>query len=119
MAILPDFGYAPNAIATIVGMIRATRLPQSPRTPLEQLLADADLDVLGRNDFIQRNRALRDEMAAYGSVVDDSTWYHGQIAFLSNHRYWSPSATALRNEGKQRNMELLQTLLTQHLSVQV
>jgi uncharacterized protein len=118
-AVLPEFGYPPDAIATITGMIRATRLPQSPRTPLEELLADADLDVLGRADFLQRNQALRDEMAAYGSVVNDVTWYHGQIEFLANHRYWSHSAKMLRNEGKQRNIELLHQILASHMAVRV
>src|SRR5262249_11139094 len=56
--ILPTFGYGPAQIAIIHSMIMATKLPQSPRTLLEQLLADADLDALGRTDFMSRNQAL-------------------------------------------------------------
>lgn len=42
---LPTFGYTPAQIEIVHGMIMATKLPQSPRTILEQLLADADLDA--------------------------------------------------------------------------
>src|SRR5215218_1267622 len=43
-AALPAFGYSPHQIALVERMILATHLPQSPRTLLEQLLADAELD---------------------------------------------------------------------------
>ena len=46
-AVLPGFGYAPAQIQAIVGMILATQLPQTPHTLLEQIMADADLDILG------------------------------------------------------------------------
>lgn len=49
--ILPGFGYDTGEIEKICGMIMATRLPQSPQNHLEQILADADLDDLGRDDF--------------------------------------------------------------------
>lgn len=48
---LPSFGFDAPAIAGIMEMILATRLPQSPHTFLEEILADADLDSLGWDDF--------------------------------------------------------------------
>src|ERR1700712_5187488 len=45
---LPYFGYKPGDIEKICGMIRATKIPQSPENNLEEILADADLDYLGR-----------------------------------------------------------------------
>lgn len=105
--ILPEFGYRDTQIQAISGMILATRLPQTPRSPLEQLLADADLDVLGRDDFLVRNQALRKELAAFGTTMTDAQWYEGQINFLENHRYWSASARKRRDEGKQQNIARL------------
>ena len=40
---LPAFGYTKKEIKIIVGMIRATIIPQKPKTKLECILADADL----------------------------------------------------------------------------
>jgi uncharacterized protein len=112
-AALPAFGYTPSQIALVEGMILATRLPQSPLTPLEQLLADADLDVLGRTDFLDRNRDLRAELAVCGVLFSDIAWYTGQISFLQTHHYWTTTMRQLRDQQKQRNIAALQTLLAE------
>lgn len=112
---LPHFGYSPAQVACVVGMIRATKLPQSPKTPLEQVLADADLDSLGRADFFSRNQALRDELAAFDQVMSDALWYRNQLAFLQSHHYWTPAAAALRGPHKQQHIaELIERLALAH-----
>jgi uncharacterized protein len=103
---LPPYGFAAESIERIVGMIMATRLPQSPRNLLEEILADADLDMLGREDFLARNRALRQELAALGQVLTDHEWLVGQTKFLQQHVYFTPAARALRSVGQQANMAL-------------
>lgn len=105
--VLPGFGYQPDHVAVIQGMIMATRLPQSPGNLLEQIIADADLDLLGCEEFVERNHDLRAEMAAYGQAMSDEAWYTSQIDFLQAHRYFTPSAHALRAEGKARNVRWL------------
>jgi uncharacterized protein len=104
---LPDFAFSSEQIDVICGIIMATKLPQSPRTRLEQIIADADLDVLGRADYFVWNRALRDELAVYGSVVPDVDWYPQQLQFIQAHRYFTASAHQLRDPQKQRNLEIL------------
>jgi uncharacterized protein len=108
---LPSFGYTPAQIEVIRGMIMATKLPQSPRTLLEQLLADADLDALGRKDFFARNQALRDELAAYGAHFCNLEWYREQIAFLSAHHYWTDAARLVRGAQKQRNLAMVERMV--------
>lgn len=110
-AALPEFGYHPRQISRISGMIMATKLPQSPHTPLERLLADADLDVLGHPNFLARNQALRAELASYGGAMTDEGWYSNQIKFIANHRYWTPEAAGERDAGKLRSIALLRELL--------
>jgi uncharacterized protein len=110
-AALPAFGYSPSQIALIEGMILATQLPQSPRTPLEQLLADADLDVLGRSDFLALNQNLRTELASCGMQFSDVAWYTGQISFLQSHHYWTATMRRLRDRQKRQNIITLQALL--------
>lgn len=108
---LPHYGYSPAQIRAIEGLIMATRIPQSPHTELEELLDDADLDLLGRDDFWSLNRALRAERAEVGLPVTDREWYSGQLAFMQSHRYFTASARALRGAGKKRNMETMAALL--------
>jgi uncharacterized protein len=104
---LPSFGYSLEHIQVIHGIIMATKLPQSPQTLLERVMADADLDLLGRDDYMALNQALRDEMAALGTPSSDEQWYRSQLRFLQSHRYFTASARALRDAGKQRNIEAL------------
>jgi uncharacterized protein len=112
--ILPSFGYSPAQIEMIHGMIMATKLPQSPRTVLEQLMADADLDALGRTDFITRNQALRDELAAYGAHWDDLAWAQEQLCFIGSHQYWTDAARQVRGQQQQRNIELIINMIERY-----
>lgn len=108
---LPAWGYAPEQIQAIADMIMATRMPQNPRTELEQLLCDADLDGLGREDFFVRSHHLRLELMTFGLKTSVREWYERQLTFLENHTYLSATARALRDEGKQANLRELRDLL--------
>lgn len=111
--VLPGFGYTAAQVRIIADMILATRLPQSPRNLPEQLLADADLDVLGREDFWEWNHKLRAEMAVFGHAISDEAWYVEQRSFLQAHHYWTPAARQLRDPGKQKHLETIASLLAQ------
>ncbi len=102
--VLPGFGYTATEIEEVRRAIMATALPQSPTTLLEQILADADLDVLGREDFLVRNNDLRQELALLGKVFTDEQWYSGQIEFMEKHQYFTASARLLREAGKAENI---------------
>lgn len=104
-AVLPKFGFSTQQIEQVVGMIMATRLPQSPRNLLEAIIADADLALLGRPDFLTHNSCLRQEHANYGRPTDSKLWYTSQLAFLQNHTYFTAVAQSLYNEQKQRNID--------------
>jgi uncharacterized protein len=103
--VLPRFGYQPAHVEVVSDIIMATRLPQTPHTLLEEIMADADLDVLGRDDFWIKNVALRAELAAFGRQTSDEEWYRRQLEMLRTHRYFTASARRLRDSGKQKHLE--------------
>lgn len=105
--LLPGFGFTDWQIERVCGMIMATRLPQTPHNLCEELLADADLDVLGREDFLARNSLLREEIALQGKTFTDYQWFSTQLKFLESHSYFSEAARNIRGEGKLRNIEHL------------
>lgn len=109
--VLPRFGYSPPQIEAIRGMILSTELGHAPTTHLEQILADADLDVLGGQEYTRRSQDLRDELAALGQSFSDLEWYEGQLALLETHQYFTSSARQSRDAGKRRNLELVRALL--------
>jgi len=108
---LPGFGYDQIHVASVQAMIMATRLPQTPHGLLQEILADADLDVLGSTVFFERNVDLRQEFDFIQQPVNDVVWYTNQIKFLREHRYFTRSTRELRNPGKQKNLQELIRLL--------
>jgi len=110
--ILPRFDFTPAQIQQIVGIIMATRVPQSPHNLLQKIMADADLDILGREgDFWSRNQDLRSELAAYGELLTDTEWYARQLHFLQSHHYFTTAAQAWRHAGKEKHIAQLKQRL--------
>ena len=112
-ALLPQFGFGREAIACIGGLILATRLPSQPENLLQAVLADADLDVLGRDDFLARSQALWQEVSTNLACSTRPIWLQEQVAFLQAHRYFTAAAHTLRDAGKQRNVQLLEAMIRQ------
>jgi uncharacterized protein len=109
---LPLFGYTTTEIEAICGMIMATRLPQLPLTSLEKILADADLDYLGRDDFFKVGHRLFSEMELAGALEDEVEWNKLQVEFMEKHSYFTQSAINLRQAKKEANIEQIKKLLT-------
>jgi uncharacterized protein len=109
--VLPSFGYTEDQFEIVRWAILATALPQAPTSLLEEIMTDADLDVLGRRDFMQRNGDLRRELAYLGKEFTDEQWYSGQLKFLEEHKYFTASARSLRDTQKLRNIEELRNRL--------
>lgn len=108
---LPHFGFVPVQISHIQQTIMATKLPQSPQDLAGQLLADADLDLLGREDFWSLSDLLQDETSRLGSPTTSREWHEKQLAFLTEHRYFTAAAARLRNKQKAKNVEKLRQLV--------
>ena len=91
----------------IQSLIMATKLPQSPKNHLEQIICDADLDYLGRDDFFTIGDNLRKEFLHYNIVADNEAWEKLQLNFLKNHQYFTESSRFLREPVKQMNFSKL------------
>ena len=105
--VLPDFGYNPDDVEKICRIIIATKLPQNPHSKLEEIICDADLDYLGRDDFFDTGHGLYLEMLAAGKVADEKEWNLLQIDFLEQHHYFTTTAKLLRDKKKQENLTIL------------
>ncbi|WP_439558576.1 HD domain-containing protein [Dyadobacter sp.] len=105
--ILPGYQYSDEQIEAICGMIMATKIPQMPQNKLQMILADADLDYLGRDDFETISATLFEELKARELVSDPEQWNATQVAFLENHFYWIKSQQERRNAIKTLHLEKL------------
>jgi uncharacterized protein len=104
--ILKLIGYKPNEIEKIQKMILATDLVVEPKTHVEKILCDADLDHFGRDDFFKLDAKLREGRRIRGlDVSDDAKWYKGTLAVITNHQYYTESQKKLREKEKQKNIK--------------
>jgi uncharacterized protein len=104
---LPEFGYTNPEIEIIAGMIRATSIPQKPKTKLECVLADADLEYLGTDTFRYIGNKLYQEMKHTNQNLSLEKWNEIQIKFLQSHSYHTLYCIQNRTPEKQKNLELL------------
>ncbi|GHB72630.1 HD domain-containing protein [Persicitalea jodogahamensis] len=104
---LPRFGYEPRQIGLISGMILATKIPQKPKNKLEQILADADLDYLGRTDYEPIAYSLFREMKVRNMVENEEAWNQIQIKFMESHTYWTTYSQTIRQPAKYYHLRRL------------
>lgn len=109
--ILPEFDYSSEQIEKICKIIMSTKLPPNPTSLLEEIICDADLDYLGRSDFIPVSNNLYEELKTRNLVGTLDEWNKKQIAFISNHQYFTNTALKLREINKQNQIERIRQLL--------
>lgn len=108
---LPIFDYNPEQIEIVSNMILATALPQNPKTELDRILCDADLDNFRRGDFFCKGELIRRELEEVGVKMSDEEWYSGTLELLENHSYFTESARKLGHVQKQKNITKLKQIL--------
>jgi class 3 adenylate cyclase/ligand-binding sensor domain-containing protein len=109
--ILPKFGYTQTHIDRIKELIFVTQIPHQPKNKLEEIMCDADLDYLGREDFHEIADKLRLELREHGKIDSDRKWDEIQVSFLSQHRYFTQTAIKTRREGKKQNLAIVKKRL--------
>lgn len=108
---LPRYEYSEAQIDKICDLIFATHLPPNPQNILEGIICDADLDYLGRVDFVPVSKMLFKELVDYGVIEDDvDNWNALQIEFISGHQYFTNSAKELRDVNKYKQLENIRNL---------
>lgn len=103
--ILPKYGYTGQHIETIKELIYVTQIPHQPKNKLEEIICDADLDYLGRDDFHEIADRLRRELREHGKIDSDRKWDEMQVGFLNMHKYFTETAIRTRREKKLKNLE--------------
>ena len=109
---LPSFDYNDEQIEKICELILATQIPQTPTSKMGEILCDADLDYIGRDDFfITALRLHREWSENSTSKITFKEWYLKQLQFVQKHEYWTEAARKLRGGKKTHNLSQIKELL--------
>lgn len=109
--ILPEYQYSDKQIGLISELIMSTKLPPQPKSLLEEIMCDADLDYLGRTDFIPVSNTLYKELHEHGKVGTLREWNDIQTQFIAKHSYFTKTARKLRNVNKKSQLNKLKEWL--------
>ena len=108
---LPKYRYSQEQIDKICELIMATKLPPNPKSTLESIMCDSDLDYLGRSDFIPVSNTLYKELKEQNKIGSLNDWNKIQVKFLSNHQFFTKTALNLREVNKQMQIERIKKLI--------
>lgn len=109
--VLQEFHYTEEQINIICDLIYATHPNVEPKTHLEKIICDADLDYLGREDYLPVSQNLFRELFERGMVKTIDDWHKKQIKFFEEHKYHTKSAHKMRNNNKMKHLEELKKLV--------
>ena len=110
--VLPGYGYPEDEINEIANLILVTKEPDKAKTKEEMILCDADMDVLGREDFFISSFRLQLEWCVKGILTTTlREWFLLQVKFLEEHRFFTGSSRRLRQEQKLKNLAAIKELL--------
>lgn len=103
--ILPLYGYTLEHIEKIKELIYVTEIPHKPKNNLEEIICDADLDYLGRDDFHTIASRLCKELIEHGKIENEKQWDEIQVQFLTKHKYFTKTAKRTRRKKKLENLQ--------------
>jgi len=106
-----EYGFSKKDIEVVKGLIMATQITQSPKNFLEEIICDADLDYLGRNDFYPISNKLFKELKSYSDIKNKDEWNKIQIKFLEAHHYYTEFAKKNRQPKKEKRLNELKLLV--------
>jgi HD superfamily phosphodiesterase len=103
--ILPMYRYTQEQADRICELILATKLPPDPGNLLEQIMVDANMDHLGRVDFLIQSDKLYQEYRMQNKIKSKKDWNNYQIDFLKKYEFHTNIAKTLREVSSEQQIE--------------
>jgi predicted metal-dependent HD superfamily phosphohydrolase len=106
---LSDNGVSKTKIDKIFQLIDVTKMPQTPKNKIEEIICDADLFHLGEENFKEKGNLLRTEWENLNrKSLTDIEWLKENAEFLGNHKYFTDYAFNKLNASKTQNWVKIQ-----------
>ena len=102
-------GTAKAIMGKIENCICATKIPQRPKSLLEEIVCDADTYNLGTKDFLKTDELLKKEFELRNMSIDN--WEENTLNLLLSHKYFTSYCQVLLNKGREENIDLVRSYL--------
>lgn len=100
--------YPQDKIEVIEKIILATKVWKEPTTLMQEIIKDADMDNLGREDFFDVSEKLKRERETIKNIkIKDPDWHHASLDIISWHKFYTGTQIMERHEKLKKNTEKL------------
>ncbi|WP_298370136.1 Pycsar system effector family protein [uncultured Lutibacter sp.] len=101
---LKEKGVSAEKISKVCEIIDATKMPQSPKNKLGEIICDADLQHLGQDCFKEKSNLLRAEWEQNcNEQFTDIEWLKKNEGFIKDHKFFTNYAFNKFEEQKTQN----------------
>lgn len=109
---LNDLHFPNDKTDIVIECVLATKVPQSPKTKLEMIMCDADLNHIGREVFFEQNDLYRSELEnTLKRKLSENEWLVQTIDFLNRHKFFTDYAIKNFSPNKESVIKKLQMQL--------
>lgn len=109
---LNKINYPSEKTDIIKNLILSTKMPQNPKTKLEEIICDADIAYIGKDDFISRIDLLREEWErTINKKYNDSDWLKKNINFIESNSFHTDYAKSKFGDTRKKNLHLLKQMI--------
>lgn len=115
--LLQELGASDRKVTEVTEAIRATKMPQQPKSLVAQVLCDADLFHLSTSACQEKSEMLRKEMKALGTKdlsMEESL--NATMDFMRQHTYHTLYGKTVLEQNKQKNIKKLKKTLRPEIS---
>ncbi len=110
---LEECKHPDDRIAKIEKIIMATVLFSTPRTHLEKIIQDADLDNIGtKSEFVYSQRYLAEIRSVGGKDISECAYWQFVYKLLTKYKFHTDTAKSERHEQQLRDVEHMEKYLT-------
>ncbi len=96
-------------ISIIQNIILATKLDSKPQNLLEEIIKDADMDNLWREDFFDVGEKLKREREIMKNIkIKDPDWHHASLDVIQWYTFYTHTQISERSDTLRKNTEKLQ-----------
>jgi predicted metal-dependent HD superfamily phosphohydrolase len=101
--------YPEYKIEKIINCILSTKIPQSPKNKMEEILCDADLHHLGLPDLEEKGQLLKKELEMSDmKIFTELEWLIFSYQFIKEHKFYTNYAKENFDQQKKINLSNLE-----------
>lgn len=118
---LAEHSYDAGKIEKVQNCILATKMPQSPKNLMEEVVCDADLHHLGTEDYFRMARKLKKEINNNNKdeLLTDAKWMQMNVDFIKKHKYFTEYAENKYGQQKLKNRKKVKKKLKKKVTPEI